>query len=290
MRLPVLPAPWRAALLLVASGAASGAALLHHLTPGTPATWTDSPAPPFASQPAAPAPLSPLAPPEAAALPAPQHVSACAQPPEADTSWPLESEPATAGRDEAPLAALWEAAREAVQAQAPATAIVHLENLLQHAPGHGPTLQALARLHAAVGAGERARQYQHQTARAAHQTPESDAIRRVTQPDADTPARLELLDRLFPESVEVQFALGVARSDVGDWPAARQAFLRLVALAPEHADAWYNLALCEERLGRAEAALAAYRQALSLAREHPHAFIPERIPARLARLSAGGLP
>ena len=68
----------------------------------------------------------------------------------------------------------------------------------------------------------------------------------------------------WPEDPWLLCDLGRAHARGGDWPKAKTAFLRSVAVAPRHVDGWHNLGLACRRLGEIEGAFAALKRALLL--------------------------
>ena len=123
-----------------------------------------------------------------------------------------------------------------------AEAIAARRALLQIAPGDAPTWIALAERLRSDGQLE----------------PAAAAYERALEHGAQ------------PEPVLLQ--LGAVRHELEDFPAARQAFSRLVALDPSHADAWCMLGVVGKEQGRFAEAVAHFEKALQLQPAFAEAF------------------
>ncbi|MCK6413165.1 MAG: tetratricopeptide repeat protein [Azonexus sp.] len=273
---------WRNALWLLLAGAACGGSLAIYLQAesSTPTALAVADLPPqekFASLPT-----------QALTLPAPpagivddSSLSRCEAPPGEQEApppaGPLEVEPE--------IGEHWEAARQALEKNDPATAEIHLRRLLKEYPEHAPGLRALALLRENSGRdASEAAMLRRLADNGRGETPESRAGAWLKREQPHAAGHIALLAHLHADSANLRFAQGVALGREGRWAEAAQAFRHNLRLGAEHPDTWYNLAVVHERRGEGTEASAAYRRALELAETLPHRFTPAAVAQRLQAL------
>ncbi|MEQ8509795.1 MAG: tetratricopeptide repeat protein [Rhodospirillaceae bacterium] len=75
-----------------------------------------------------------------------------------------------------------------------------------------------------------------------------------------------------PDNPAILYNLGNAHRQLKNWPAAKAAYTKTIALDDQHAQAWCQLGLTLTNLGEATAAVAAYERALDIQPDHSQAL------------------
>jgi tetratricopeptide (TPR) repeat protein len=74
---------------------------------------------------------------------------------------------------------------------------------------------------------------------------------------------LESIVRSEPDNVQALYNLGIAHSELGDYPQAIMRLKRAVAIQPDHAHAWSGLGVAYQRMGKPELALEPLQRAVA---------------------------
>ncbi len=97
-----------------------------------------------------------------------------------------------------------------------------------------------------------------------------ELCRRIGRLDEAIAAGLQA-SKLMPRNIDAHYNLGLAYTDVKDYPRAIQAYRKALKIDPQHGLSWNNLGSALEQMGDKTAALEAYAKAVAINPHHPEA-------------------